>query len=300
MAERISSGLLEECRVVSLPQIPEPRGNLTALEELVHFPFRIRSVRWFYDLPAGGSWQASEARPGDALIVALKGSFDVVFGQRHGSRRVRLTRADTGLHVPRAVSWAAVGASSDPVGLVISSQSTRQRRPESNPSHVNVGGALNQHTTIDDCRLLTLTRHRGLQGTSTEAIPQVSVPFEIPRVYYLYDIPDGASRGGHAHRGLEQIVVAAAGSFDVTLTDGRRDKTIRLDQAQSGVYIATEIWRELRNFSSGAVCVTLASAPYDEADYIRDFDEFQREKASRLRADARLGSGASKGAVRII
>jgi hypothetical protein len=278
MAGPLPVAVPEGCRLVSLPQIPEPRGNLTALEELVHFPFRIGSVRWFYDSPAGSSRQAGEHRPGDALIVALLGSFDVVFGHGHGSPRVRLTGADTGLHVPAAVDWTVEGRSINSVGLVISSEPTRQPAPESNQSDDVVPAALNPHTTIDDCRTLTLGRHDRLQGTSTEAIPQVNVPFEIPRVYYLYDIPGGASRGGHAHRGLKQMLVAAAGSFDVALNDGRRDKTIRLDEAHSGVCIATGIWRELRNFSPGAICLTLASALYDEADYIRDYEEFQREK----------------------
>ncbi len=137
---------------------------------------------------------------------------------------------------------------------------------------------MNPRTTIDDCREVTFPNHRGSQGSITAAVPWIDVPFEISRVYYLYDVPGGASRGGHAHRELEEVLVAAAGSFDVALKDGRRDKTIRLDRAHSGVYIAPGIWRELRTFSSGALCLTLASAPYDEADYIRDHHEFRREK----------------------
>jgi hypothetical protein len=278
MAKQFSVATPDGCRVDSLPQIPEARGNLTALEELIHFQFRTGSVRWFYDLPAGTSWSESGSHLGNALVIALSGSFAVVFGKQSPSSRVWLSRASIGLHVPTSTQWRVEDPSTNSVGLVISSQPTRQPRPESNQSEDYVPRVVNPHTTINDCRTLTLGRHRHLQGTSTEAIPQINVPFEIPRVYYLYDIPGGASRGGHAHRGLEQLLVAAAGSFEVALNDGRRDKTVRLDQPDSGAYIAPGIWRELTDFSSGAICLTLASAPYDEADYIRDYEEFQRAK----------------------
>lgn len=264
--------------VASLPQIPDARGNLTALEELVHFPFRTGRVQWYYDVPAGTSWVGSEPQLGDALVIALSGSFDVVIGVPTPSSRVRLSRASMGLHVRDSVAWSVEDSSTNSVCLVISSQPARGPRPESSQSDDDVLGALSQSTTIDDCRTLSFARHRLLQGARTEAVPQVDVPFEIPRIYYLYDVPGGASRGGHAHRTLEQMLVATAGSFEVVLHDGRRAKRIRLDQAHSGVYIAARIWRELVNFSPGAVCLTLASAPYDEADYIRDLAEYRREK----------------------
>jgi frataxin-like iron-binding protein CyaY len=278
MAGPLSVAAPAGCRVVPLPQIPETRGNLTALEELIHFPFRIGSVRWFYDLPAGTTLSERQSHLGNVLVIALSGSFAVVFGKQSPSSRVWLSRASIGLHVPASMHWRVEDPSTNSVGLVLSSQSTRQPRRESNQPDDHVPCAVNPHTTIDDCRTLTLGGHRHLQGSSTEAIPQINVPFEIPRVYYLYDIPGGASRGGHAHRGLEQLLVAAAGSFEVALNDGRQDKTVKLDQPHSGVYVAPGIWRELRNFSSRAICLTLASAPYAEADYIRDYEEFQREK----------------------
>jgi hypothetical protein len=278
MAEPLPVAVPEGFRLVSLPQILEPRGNLTALEELVHFPFRIGCVRWFYDLPAGISWSASESHLGDALVVALSGSFAVALGKQSPSSRVYLSRASMGLHVPASIHWTVEDPSTNSVGLVISSQPTHPPRPESNRSDDHVPGTLDQHTTIDDCRTLTFGRQRHLPGTSTEAIPQINVPFDTPRVYYLYDIPGGASRGGHAHRALEQVLIAAAGSFEVARNDGRLDRTIRLDQPHSSLYIASGIWRELKDFSSGAICLTLASAPYDEADYIRDYEEFRREK----------------------
>ena len=100
------------------------------------------------------------------------------------------------------------------------------------------------------------------------------VPFEIKRVYYLYDVPAGAERGGHAHKKLQQFLVALSGSFDVILNDGKEEKIVTLNKPFEGLLITNGIWRELKNFSSGAVCLVLASTVYEEADYIRNYEEF--------------------------
>ncbi len=101
------------------------------------------------------------------------------------------------------------------------------------------------------------------------------MPFEIKRVYYLYNVPSGSERGGHAHKNLKQLFVALSGSFDVVLKDGYSEKIIKLNKPNFGLLIPTGIWRELQNFSSGSVCLVLASAEFDEEDYIRDFEDFE-------------------------
>lgn len=100
------------------------------------------------------------------------------------------------------------------------------------------------------------------------------IPFEIKRVYHLYDIPAGAERGAHAHRALHQFILPMSGSFDVVLDDGKEKGSFRLDSPSRGLYVCPMMWRRLDNFSPGAVCMVLASAYYDEADYIRDYPEF--------------------------
>ncbi|MEC4005410.1 FdtA/QdtA family cupin domain-containing protein [Flavobacterium sp. SUN052] len=100
------------------------------------------------------------------------------------------------------------------------------------------------------------------------------IPFEIKRVYYLYDIPSSAIRGGHSHKNLQQVLIAISGSFDVVLKDGISENTITLNKPNKGLLIKNNIWRELENFSSGAVCLVLASQVFDESDYIRDFNIF--------------------------
>jgi len=102
-----------------------------------------------------------------------------------------------------------------------------------------------------------------------------TIPFSIKRVYYLYDVPGGTKRGGHAHRKLEQLIIAASGSFDVVLHNGKKEESYTLNRSNIGLYIPKMTWREIENFSSGAVCLVLASEHYDESDYIRNFKEFK-------------------------
>ena len=104
------------------------------------------------------------------------------------------------------------------------------------------------------------------------------VPFDIQRVYYLYDVPGGAERGGHGHKELQQLIIAMAGSFDVVLDDGRERKRFYLNRSYYGLYVCPMIWRELDNFSSGSVCMVLASNRYDEADYYRDYDLYRADR----------------------
>lgn len=127
---------------------------------------------------------------------------------------------------------------------------------------------------LDICKKIDLPRICDPRGNLTFIEGARHVPFDIQRVYYLYDVPGGAERGGHAHKNLHQLIIAMSGSFDVHLDDGRNKKTIHLNRSYIGLYICPMIWREIDNFSSGAVCMVLASAYYDESDYYRDYSEF--------------------------
>ena len=131
--------------------------------------------------------------------------------------------------------------------------------------------------TIYDCSVIELPRIHSLSGNITPVYGGMHIPFDIARVYYLYDIPGGETRGGHAHRQLQQLIVAASGSFDVLLDDGTNRKVVNLNRPYFGLYLPRLIWRELLNFSSGGICLVLASEVYDEADYYRDYEEFVRD-----------------------
>lgn len=127
------------------------------------------------------------------------------------------------------------------------------------------------------CEVIELPRISDPRGNLTFVEGERHVAFPIQRVYYLYDVPGGAERGGHAHRDLHQLIIAMSGSFDVHLDDGYNKKSIHLNRSYRGLYVCPMIWREIDNFSSGAVCMVLASNRYDEADYYRDYQEFLRE-----------------------
>jgi dTDP-4-dehydrorhamnose 3,5-epimerase-like enzyme len=128
--------------------------------------------------------------------------------------------------------------------------------------------------TIDKSKLIELPKIQDQRGNLTFVESGRHIPFDIKRVYYLYDVPGGASRAAHGHKALHQLMVAMSGSFDVTLDDGFHKKTFHLNRSYLGLYIPPMIWRDLDNFSSGAVCMVLASEYYDENDYFREYDEF--------------------------
>lgn len=133
--------------------------------------------------------------------------------------------------------------------------------------------------SIEDCKMVEFPKITDVRGNLTFIEGQRHIPFDIKRVYYLYDVPGGSDRGAHAHRGLEQVIISMSGSFDLLLDDGKNQKKFHLNRSFHGVYVCPMTWRYLDNFSSGAVCMVLASATYDEADYIRDYDTFSAETA---------------------
>ncbi|WP_240098630.1 sugar 3,4-ketoisomerase [Thermomonas flagellata] len=135
--------------------------------------------------------------------------------------------------------------------------------------------------SIHDCYLLDLPQITNPRGNLTFIEGGVHVPFEIRRVYYLYDVPGGAERGGHAHKALQQLIIAMSGSFDVVLDDGREKRRFHLNRSYTGLYVCPMIWRELDNFSSGSVCMVLASNLYDEGDYYRNYQDYLRARGLR-------------------
>jgi dTDP-4-dehydrorhamnose 3,5-epimerase-like enzyme len=134
---------------------------------------------------------------------------------------------------------------------------------------------------IDLCRIIDLPKVTDPRGNLTFVEAGNHIPFDIRRVYYLYDVPGGAERGGHAHKELQQLIIAMSGSFDVVVDDGKKKKRFHLNRSYYGLYLPTMVWRELDNFSSGSVCMVLASNRYDESDYYRDYKKFLQAVESR-------------------
>ncbi|MBP1663192.1 MAG: WxcM-like protein [Bacteroidetes bacterium] len=129
-------------------------------------------------------------------------------------------------------------------------------------------------TTVYDCSIIEIDKHHHEKGNLSVIENGRTIPFGVKRVYYLYDVPGGESRGGHAHKELKQLIIAASGSFDVKLDDGSQKRTYTINRPYEGILVVPGIWRELDNFSSGSVCLVLASTEYEADDYIRDYNEF--------------------------
>lgn len=135
-----------------------------------------------------------------------------------------------------------------------------------------------KNSTVDNCSLIHLPQVNAEIGNITSINNQIEICFETKRVYYLYDVPGGEARGGHAHKELQQLIVAVTGSFDLILDDGYVKRIFTLNRSNVGVYMPAGLWRELDNFSSGSVCLVLASLEYSEGDYIRDYEDFIKYK----------------------
>ena len=133
-------------------------------------------------------------------------------------------------------------------------------------------------STVFDCKLIEFPKNHREKGNITAVNSLVEIPFTVNRIYYLYDVPGGESRGGHAHKELQQVIIAASGSFDIIIDDGRNKIKFNLNRPYSGLLMPKGLWRELDNFSSGSICLVLASHTYDENDYIRNYEEFLKLK----------------------
>ena len=130
------------------------------------------------------------------------------------------------------------------------------------------------NNTVYDCTMVDLPQVHSESGNITAVENNKNIPFEVKRIYYLYDIPGGEDRGAHGHKELQQFIIAASGSFDVTIDDGLNKRTFSLNHPNRALHLVPGMWRELSNFSAGAICLVLASDKYDEGDYIREYSEF--------------------------
>lgn len=309
---RIMSILEEKAQIVQLPKFLDERGNLSVLESGKQVPFKFRRCYWIYDVP-GGELRGSHAfKRQHEIIIALSGSFDAVIHDGTEEKRYSLSRSYYGLYLPPMHYRTLDNFSTNSLALVVSSTPYEEddyiwERDEfcklkkemgdassANESAAPASGsnaataadlaktaadlAKTKAATIDDCHLLTLPRHSERSGSLTSLENSKDLPFDVKRIFYLYDIPGGESRGGHAHRNCHQMLVAASGAFDVKVSDGRNEKIFRLDRPYFGLHIPPGVWAEELNFSSGSICLVLTSEHYDEADYLRDYSDFLKFK----------------------
>ena len=290
-------------KIIDLPKIEDERGNLSFIEGERHLPFAIRRAYWIYDVPGGEKRGSHAFRRQEEFIVALSGSFDVVLSDGVHEQRIHLSRSYRGVYVPPMYWRTLENFSTNSLGLVLSSthydpedyiweiDRLRSERAQSAISAAEVESPSlplpdpKSCYTLDDCQVLDLPGFTELRRGWLTAIEERSelLPFDLKRVFYIYDIPSGAVRGAHAHYEAWQFIVSASSCFEVVLDDGHQRKSIRLDRPFKGLLVPPGIWCHLHDFSSAAVALVLTSEGYDPKDYICDYEqylEYRRTKAS--------------------
>lgn len=252
--------------IIQIPKVADPRGNLSFIQSgpAGSCPFVPQVVKWWYDLSSAPGSGLHPVLRHDAMFVALSGSFDC------DGRTFR--NPATALFADPQGSVALTDPATNTVVMMLEGGDY----PTETPAPADV----DPHPTssVDDCRVIDLQRIviPGVGSCSWVDNSDSLLPFAVRRVFYLYDVPADATRGGHSHFEAQELIVAMAGSFDVVLDDGKNQpRRFTLNRPYLGLYIPTGIWRTLENFSGGAVSTVLTSHPYSEPDYVREYQRFK-------------------------
>lgn len=290
---------VSDCGIYPLPKIGDERGNLSIIEQLKQVPFIIKRVHWIYDVPGGLDRGGHAYKETEEFIVALSGSFDVVVDDGNLKKRVPLNRSYFGLYVPKGIWRTMTNFSTNSLALVLSSteydehdyvsdyeeyrlwrkDSTKSPTKSDAKTSIKVNAPIGKRISCEgmsvfDCSLCELCKMHDKEGNLTYMYENIHVPFPINRVFYSYDIPGGEDRGAHAHKHCHQFLIAASGSFEVVLDDGINKRTVLLNRPFWGLHVPPGIWASEQGFSSGSICLVLASEGYSEDDYIRNYDDF--------------------------
>ena len=296
-----------DAKVIELPKFEDPRGNLSIIEQFKQVPFEIKRKYWIYDVP-GGMYRGDHAyKDNEEFIVALSGSFDVLLHDGNNERIFQLNRSYCGLYVPKGMWRKMTNFSTNSLALVLSATeydrndyimdfNEFKRWRENGSVHIISSDTKNsikvyenmpiphadEWRSVFECSLCKLNKVHSPNGNLTYMYENVHVPFPINRVFYSYDIPGGEDRGAHAHKECHQFIIAASGSFEVVLDDGINKRTVILNRPFWGLHVPPGIWASEQGFSSGSICLVLASHSYSESDYIRKYDDFM-EYAKNMR-----------------
>lgn len=290
---------INDAKIHELPKIEDPRGSLSIIEQFKEIPFEIKRTYWIYDVPGGKDRGGHAYKENEEFIVALSGSFDVVLHDGINEQKFQLNRSYHGLYVPKGMWRTMTNFSTNSLALVLSSTeyeendyimdfeefklwrkdySLQTTSSDKKTSIIECEGKMMFQATegksVFDCSLCRLNKMHDPEGNLTYMYENVHVPFPINRVFYSYDIPGGEDRGAHAHKECHQFIIAASGAFEVVLDDGINKRTVLLNRPFWGLHVPPGIWASEQGFSSGSICLVLASHGYSESDYIRDYNEF--------------------------
>lgn len=287
---------LADSKILNLPKIADPRGNLSIIEQFKQIPFEIKRTYWIYDVPGGCDRGGHAYKENQEFIVALSGAFDVVLDDGKEKKTFSLNRSYMGLYVPKGMWRTMTNFSTNSLALVLSSTEydvndyimdydeflkwSEEESVKTTPvdyapmNNVKTMFSAKEGVSVFDCSLCELNKMHDPEGNLTYMYENVHVPFSINRVFYSYDIPGGEDRGAHAHKECHQFIIAASGSFEVVLDDGTNKRTVTLNRPFWGLHIPPGIWASEQSFSSGSICLVLASHGYSEDDYIRNYDDY--------------------------
>ena len=285
-------------RIIDLPKIEDKRGNLSFAEAMTQIPFDIARVYWIFDVPAGQMRGSHAYKNQEEVIIALSGSFDVVLDDGVEKHRYNLNCPYKGLYVPNKTWRSLENFSTNSACIVLASlpfsesEYIRNYRDFKKYLKSDINDKLispiyisrpnpvdSSENTVFDCNLIEFPIIRNRGGNIAPIHSSENVPFNIERVFYIYDIPSGETRGGHAHKTCHQFLVAAGGSFDVELDDGVNKRIVTLNRPMQGLHLPPGIWAVEKNFSSAAVCLVLASEKYEENEYIRKYSQFRKYRS---------------------
>ena len=291
--------------VIQLKKIPDHRGNLTAIEQNGDAPFAIRRVYWIFDVPGGERRGGHAYRHNRELIVALSGSFDVSVDTGTQRDTFTLNRSYSAVYVPAGTWRELSNFSTNSLALILASDDYDEAdyiRDFADFEQYAAGSASGNRTTggdscptprvpasgqsysgrttsVRDARIIHLDPHHSdRKGDLCVVESGITVPVEISRVFYLYDVPAGADRGEHAHLTDHQLIVAASGSFAVTVDDGHSRVTHHLNRPFNMLHLPPGLWVRLHDFSSGAIALVMTPGCYNPADYIKDYDQLKAFK----------------------
>lgn len=286
---------ISDCRIIELPKFLDARGNLSFAENFSQIPFEIKRTYWLYDVPGGVGRGGHAEINNEELIIALSGAFEIFVDDGNEQKIFTLNRSYYGLYIPKGLWREIKEFSTNAFVLEFGSMpydvndyirnydaflaysrtfTDKEEMLVPTKPEITQKGSIVLHNVFD-CTMVELDcHHSDRRGNLTVVENGSTFPFNVKRTYYLYDVPGGESRGAHAHRELEQLIVAASGSFTVILDDGKCKRSFFLNRPYQGLYVKAGMWRTLEDFSSGAVCMVLASDVYKASDYIRTYDEF--------------------------
>lgn len=289
---------IHDCKIIELPKFLDARGNLSFAENFKQVPFEIKRTYWLYDVPGGIGRGGHAEINNEELVISLSGSFEILVDDGKEKKSFMLNRSYYGLYIPKGLWREIKEFSTNALALEFGSipydvndyirnydaflaySNSLNMKEEFATKHAK-SPIKTEHTgkyhisNVFDCSMVELDcHHSDRKGKLTVVENGKTLPFDVKRVYYLYDVPGGESRGAHAHKELSQLIIAASGSFTVTLDDGKCKRSFFLNRPYQGLYVKPGMWRTLEDFSSGAVCMVLASDVYMASDYIRTYEDF--------------------------